>query len=102
MILSFSLIIHETRDSRLWPISQDAVPKQSLPLARVGVGALDVQLRRIVVADKGANLLAKRIVVRREPQIHCHTLDCVSARRCNIVSFKKIPVKQALTADSRL
>ena len=59
--LSFISITHETGIADSGRISQDAVP-QSLPLGQVSVTVAASHLRRKLVADKGADLIAKRIV----------------------------------------
>jgi hypothetical protein len=64
--LSFILLPARQGIARFGRISQDAVPKQSLLLGQVGVTVVAPYLHRTLVADKGANLTAKRIVVPLE------------------------------------
>jgi hypothetical protein len=44
---------------------QNAMPKQHLLLAQVGLRIRDAHLRRIIVRNEGAHLVAKRRIFRR-------------------------------------
>jgi hypothetical protein len=88
---------------------EDAMPQQHLLLGQVRGGVWDAHLQGIVVADKGANLPAKRIVMRREGKIHSDNGrqaamkpvgsgvlgidDAVDVVVCCLVSVEKTPVK---------